>query len=229
MKKQSDFQQIVGNVNGKCAHKVRVNRNAARMFGTMKEEARQLVEQVVAEQDRDALASVAFREVDSQQFQMDFGEDTVVFNLHEDVFDLDASHPVRKSSYVKEDANRAFCGMVSIYNFLSLSINKVRPDDLGYLIGRIFINADSHFFVEGKKRLGFLYSSFDTQTLNEKAMREVMMASVLHCMESDLQVPAFDSFASLNVLQIQSINGAMGKLPARPLGFHFNKPLNPDE
>lgn len=229
MIKHSDLHQIVSNVNGKCTHKVRVKRNAASVFGTMKEDARKLVEQVMVERDKEALASVAFRDVDNLQFQMDFGEDTVVFNLHEDVFDLEASHPVRKSSYVKEDVNRAFCGMVSVYNFLSTSIGKVRPDDLGYLIGRIFINADNHFFVEGKKRLGFLYSSFDTQTFDEQAMREVMMASVLHCMESDLEVPPFDAFASLNVLQIQSINGAMGRMPARPLGFHFNKPLNPDE
>jgi len=229
MIKHPDLDGILDNVNGKCAHKVRVKQNAASVFGTMKEEARTLVEQVMAERDKEALASVAFREVDNLQFQMDFGEDTVIFNLHEDVFDLEASHPVRKTSYVKEDPNRAFCGMVSIYNFLSTSINKARLEDLGYLIGRIFINADNHFFVDGKKRLGFLYSSFDTQTFNEEAMREVLMASVHHCMESDLEVPAFEAFASLNVMQIQSINGSMGKLPARPLGFHFNKPLNPDE
>lgn len=229
MKKHLDLDLILDTVNGKCAHKMRVKQNVASVFGTMKEEARKLVEQIIAEQDKGVLASVAFRNVDNLQFQMDFGEDTIIFNLHEDVFDLEASHPVRKSSYVKEDTNRAFCGMVSIYNFLSTSINKARLDDLGYLIGRVFINAENHFFVDGKKRVGFLYSSFDTQTFNEKAMREVLIASVLHCMESDLEVPAFDAFASLNVLQIQSINGSMVKLPSRPLGFHFNKPMNPDE
>ncbi|MCF8258242.1 MAG: hypothetical protein K9J06_11845 [Flavobacteriales bacterium] len=229
MEESAAFARIVENVNGKCAHKVRVQQNAVRSFEVLRKEGEQLVGRVVAERQAASEAAVVFHDLGKMQFQMDFGEDALIFNLHEDVFDLDPGHPVRKTSYLKDDPSRGFCAMVSIYNFLTSSVGKDRADDIGYLIGRIFINADNHFFVEGKKQLGFLYSSFDTQELRPEMMREVMMASVLHCMDSDLEVPPFEMFAALNVMQIQAINGTLGTQPARPLGFHFSKTVNNDE
>lgn len=226
MKDHPSFRQILNTVNGKCSHKVAVLDHAKDVFAQMREEARQLTELVQEGCEKENGANVDFRDMGKLQFQLTFGEDTLIFNLHEDVFNLDSGHPVRKHSYVKEDGLRTFCGMVSIYNFLHSSIERNRPDDIGYLIGRVFVNADNHFFVEGKKRLGFLYSSFDSQEFLPEMMREVIMSSILHCMDYDLEVPPFEAFAALNVMQIQAINGTLGAQSSRPLGFHFNKPVD---
>lgn len=226
MKDHPSFKQILETVNTKCAHKARVLTFVNDVFTQMKEEAEQLMRALNEQCSEQCDASLAFKNISKSQFNMMVGEDVLIFNLHDDVFEIDPSHLVRKMSYIKGDGMRAFCGMVSIYNFLRTSLDKNRSEDVGYLIGRIFINGENHFFVEGKKRLGFLYGDFGSQLFDAHAMREVMMASILHCMDYDLQVPPFEAFSALNVLQIQSINGTTGSQPARPLGFHFQKPVD---
>ena len=44
-------------------------------------------------------------------------------------------------------------------------LNTIESNDLGYLIGRIFINHENHFMVQGKRQLGFLYNDFINQLL----------------------------------------------------------------
>ena len=44
---------------------------------------------------------------------------------------------------------RTYCGVINMYNFLSDSFKYNRENDLGYLIGRMFINKENTF-VEGK-------------------------------------------------------------------------------
>ena len=56
--------------------------------------------------------------------------------------------------YPEENPNRGFCGLIHIYNFLNDSFKYNRVHDLGYLIGRIFINHENHFMVQGKRQLG---------------------------------------------------------------------------
>ena len=43
------------------------------------------------------------------------------------------------TSYVKEDKNRSYCGVIHLYNFLADSFKYNRLNDVGYLIGRVFI------------------------------------------------------------------------------------------
>ena len=38
---------------------------------------------------------------------------------------------------------------------------------MGYCIGRIFINKENHYFVEGKRQLGFLYNDFMNSKMNK--------------------------------------------------------------
>lgn len=229
MRDHPAFQQILQDVNGKCAHKVRVMTSAESAFEMLKKESQVLAELLISERDPAAETSVSFKAPSRPQFHLIIGEDALVFNLHEDVFDIEPGHTARKSSYVREDDRRTFCGLISMYNYLASSIEKNRVDDIGYLIGRIFVNADGHFFVEGKKRMGYLFNDFGTQTMAPEPAREIILAAAQQCLETDLQVPPFEAFASLNVLQIQAINGTPNPQMARPLGFHFNKPTDSKE
>src|SRR4030095_16132820 len=56
--------------------------------------------------------------------------DTIVFLLHSNVFTFDNSHEIWKTSYIKEDASRAYCGQIFVYNFLSDSMKYFRGNDV---------------------------------------------------------------------------------------------------
>ena len=98
------------------------------------------------------------------QVQVYIGSDVLIFQMHTNIFRLPEEHPLWKTEYLKEDKERGYFGIINIYNFLAESYLKSRLNDLGYLIGRIFINKDEHYMVEGKGQLGFA-SSFSIGSL----------------------------------------------------------------
>lgn len=164
---------------------------------------------------------VDVKEVGEYQVQIRVAGDTVIFYMHTNIFEFDKSHRIWKTSYVKEDNNRSFCGMIQVFNFLADSFKYNRVNDLGYLIGRIFINKESHYFVEGKRQLGFLYNDFVNTTIDKAALKAIVESAILYCLNFDLFTPPFDSVKEVTVSDIQAVENSMQISTGKRLGFRF--------
>ena len=44
------------------------------------------------------------------EFQLKFGSDILIFFMHSNVFEIPRDHLVMKSSYIREDKTRSYCG-----------------------------------------------------------------------------------------------------------------------
>lgn len=152
-----------------------------------------------------------------------FGGDTMVVMMHTNVFDFDETHFVNKSAYVKEDSLREFCGMIQIYNFLSDSIKYNRDNDVGYLIARLFINKDEHFFVEGKRPLSFLYNDLEKNIISHDTMRSIIEEAMLFCLNFDLMAPPVDAINYISVDQKNNMSHSSGMPTGKRLGFVMSK------
>jgi hypothetical protein len=148
-----------------------------------------------------------------------FSGDTLVVMMHTNVFDFDESHFVNNSAYVKEDPLREFCGMIQIYNFLSDSIKYNRDNDVGYLIARVFINKDQHFFIEGKRPLSFLYNDLEKNTITPQALRSIIEEAMLFCLNFDLMAPPVDAINYISVEQKNFMSHSSGMPTGKRLGF----------
>ena len=73
--------------------------------------------------------------------------------------------------------------------FLSDSFKYNRLNDAGYLIARVFINKEKHFFVEGDKQLGMLFNDFVNQEINSTEIDKIINESMIYALNFDLQVP----------------------------------------
>ena len=124
--------------------------------------------------------------------KLKFSGDTLLFHMHTNIFDFESSHQIHKTSYVKKDKMRSFCGVINIYNFLSDSLKYNRLNDTGFLIARIFINKDIHFFVEGDKELGFLFKDFINQQINKEQMENIINSAMQYSLNFDLETPDFN-------------------------------------
>lgn len=160
---------------------------------------------------------------DNGEFETEFiiGDETLLFVIHSNIFTFDSTHSVWKSSYVQEDKDRAYCGKIFIYNFLSDSFKYNRINDLGYLIGRIFINKDDHFFVEGMKQIGNLYNDFSTLEVTDKALYEIIEAAVLYSMEFDPFTPPFEQQGEIRVGEVIDASLQSRITTGKRLGFKF--------
>jgi hypothetical protein len=148
--------------------------------------------------------------------------DLLVFEMHTNVFLFDSSHKVWNLSYVEEDNSRAYCGMISMYNFLSDSMKYKRTNDVGYLIGRLFVNKERHFLVEGKRQMGFLYNNFPTDELSATRIREVIESAILFCLNFDLLTPPYDAVQEATMGQLNENAEMINSVTAKRLGFRFH-------
>lgn len=159
--------------------------------------------------------------METLKYMLTVGSDVLVFNMHSNVFSFPKEHSIWKNTYVKEDSNRAYCGIINIYNFLADSFLHNRMNDAGYLLGRIFINVDNHFMVEGKSQLGFLFKDFMNSQFNGEAMESIFATAVQQAVEFDLQTPPYKKVNGVNVEQIKAQTSLQEMQTGKRLGFRF--------
>ena len=172
--------------------------------------------------NKDKCVKVLFSSKGKFEAQLKFSGDTLLFHMHSNVFDFPAGHTIHKTKYVNEDKLRSFCGVMHIYNFLSDSLKYNRMNDEGYLIARIFINKDSHFFVEGDKQLGFLFDDFVKQVLNTEELEKIINSAMIYSLNFDLQTPNINDVNVVSVHQILEMNENQKIRTAKRLGYKFS-------
>ena len=170
--------------------------------------------------------NISYQESGDFDAKLKFSGDTLLFHMHTNIFDFDPSHQIQNTSYVKEDKMRAFCGIINIYNFLSDSLKYNRLNDSGFLIARIFINKDRHFFVEGEEQLGFLFNDFVTQQINREHIDNIVNSAMDYSLNFDLQTPNFNDVKLISVHQILDINNNHKIKTSKRLGFQFSNETN---
>lgn len=163
-----------------------------------------------------------YREKGPFEAEFEIGGDLLIFSMHSNVFEFDNKHPVLKSPYIKDDPLRSYCGMINIYNFLADSFKYNRDKDLGYLVARIFINKDNHFFVEGKRQTEENVKSFAIDTISPGVLRQILETTIGYCIEFDLLVPPYDQVKLATVEQMQQKMTHSKMITGKRLGFVFN-------
>lgn len=172
--------------------------------------------------NKDKCVKVLFSSKGRFEAQLRFSGDTLLFHMHSNVFDFPSEHAIHKTKYVKEDKLRSFCGVIHIYNFLSDSLKYNRMNDEGYLIARIFINKDSHFFVEGDKQLGFLFNDFVKQVINTDELERIINSAMIYSLNFDLQTPNINDVNVVSVHEILEMNTNQKIRTAKRLGYKFS-------
>jgi hypothetical protein len=214
--------EILEILKTKACLKQTVFKKTAKVFQTFKKEAEILVKELSeGMKDADQKVAVSFINKDDYEIHIKFGGDILIFFMHTNVFDFEKSHPIWKTSYLKTDDLRAYCGMINIYNFLSDSFKYNRLNDVGYLVARFFMNKDDHYFVEGKKQLGFLFNDFVNETINNAKIRNIIESSILYAMDFDLLTPSYETMQNISVHEVNEVTSAMSIKTGKRLGFKF--------
>jgi hypothetical protein len=224
--KQDSTQQICNQLHSKSILKISVAKKAEEAFHHFKFHA-QNFEKIFKEEYPDSEVCVLFENKHTQSFYLQFGSDILLFMLHSNVFAFNRDHEVMKTAYVKEDKNRAYCGQISIYNFLTDSLFYQRYNDLGYLIGRVFINDDNHYYTDGKREIGQIYNNFGSNVFDAKAALTILESAMQYTINFDLLVPPYEAVKEISVHDMVEINNQ--RIPirtAKRLGFRFQADTN---
>lgn len=164
---------------------------------------------------------IEYHERNAYEIELRVAGDVLLFHMHTNVFEFDTSHQIWKTSYVKENHGRSYCGVINMYNFLADSFKYQRLNDLGYLIARLFVNNEKHYFVEGKRQLGFLYNDFANAQITAEDLRKIVESTIVYCLDFDLFTPPFDEVKVISLGQVQEDSSMMSLKTGKRLGFRF--------
>ena len=126
-----------------------------------------------------------------------------------------------KSNYIREDKRRSYCGVIRIYNFLADSFVYNRDQDLGYMIGRVFVNNEKHYFIEGKRELGMLYNNFNTSLITSESVQGIVESAIEYTTNFDLLTPPYDEVKLVSVGEMRSDLDKKSMVTGKRLGFRF--------
>ena len=168
---------------------------------------------------KDSRVKIEYKSDNDFQAHITFGGDVLFFHMHSNVFSFDPEHHIWKSSYVKEDSTRAYCGMINIYNFLSDSLKYNRMNDAGYLIMRCFFNKEKHYFADGKKELNYLFNDLVNNEITKKDITEIVETALRYAIKFELQTPPYNVMETISIAQINELSKSRHLSTAKRLGF----------
>ena len=223
----NDKEKIVELLKTKASTKQEVFRKTKEVFAEFQQYLKAKSD-VINNELTDKDVQVIYSSAGDFESKLKFSGDTLLFHMHSNVFDFPNSHPIHKTKYVKQDKLRSFCGVINIYNFLSDSFKYNRMNDAGYLIARVFVNKDKHFFVEGDKQLGFLFNDFVNQQINTDQIDKIINETMVYALNFDLQTPNFNDVKVVSVHQILDMNNNQKLKTAKRMGYKFSFETNND-
>jgi hypothetical protein len=204
--------------------KQEVYRKTISSFALLKEVLKEIAEdyreQLKDKVDENVLPT--FQEKGLFEAEFRIGGDILIFSMHSNVFVFNREHPIWKLDYIKSNPLNAYCGVFNIYNFLADSFKYNRYEDLGYLVARIFVNRENHFFVEGKRQSSELVKDFGSDELTKEYLKDIIETTIQYAIDFDLLVPPYEQVKIANVQQMQAEINHSRIQTGKRLGFKFS-------
>ncbi len=170
----------------------------------------------------DRRVRLEYRDRGKFEAQLQVANDMLIFQMHTDVFEFASDHPIRRTEYVREDAQRSYCGVVNIYNFLSDSFKFNRNADEGYLIGRIFINRERRYFVEGKQQDSLRAADFGRAEIDREALVAILESAIDFSLNFDLLMPPYEENKRVTLDQFNTRMDNSKFVTGKRLGYEFD-------
>ncbi len=224
MKPKADTDELFKLITDKSSLKNQVYNNTLLSFNTIKDVITNLSKEFIKFQSTDkSELPTTFVAKPNGKFEIDlkFGGDLLLFMMHTNVFEFPRNHEVMRTSYVKGDTNRSYCGIINVYNFLADSFKYNRVNDIGYLIGRIFVNKEMHYFIEGKRELGLIYNNFEKNILDSNSVETIIKAAIKYTVNFDLLTPHYDLVKFVQVNEMKSTIDSISLKTGKRLGYKF--------
>ena len=213
-------QSIIKLLSEKSVMKQDVYTHTIAVFNELKDLLKEKAEDLTQEISKvDKRVNIFYKDLSLQSMQLKVAGDMLDFEMHSNVFEFDRSHPMYKTSYVKENDHNTFCGIISIYNFLADSFKYNRMTDVGYLIARIFVNREKRFFVETKTKFGHKYNRFSDGPITREHLSDIVNELVIYSVTFDLFTPPFDSVRMVSVGEIQEKSSSSALRTGKRLGY----------
>ena len=214
---------ILSKISGKSALNQQVFDNTFSVFNALKETLHEMSSELDDRlEEMGHEVKIEYRDRGIFEAQLQVADDILIFSMHSNVFEFNREHIIWQNSYVRDNKANSYCGMINIYNFLSDSFKYNRSADEGYLIGRLFVNREKQYFVEGKRQISMRHNNFGTQTISKESLINIIETAMDYAVDFDLLVPPYDTVKVVTVDQLNTKIENSKMQTGKRLGYKFN-------
>ena len=217
-------KKILETIVSKSTLKQKVFDNTFATFNDLKETLLEMASEMDDQLDGllDRRVRLEYRDRGKFEAQIQVANDLLIFQMHTDIFEFAADHPIWQNPYVQGDRENSYCGLINIYNFLSDSFKFNRNADEGYLIGRIFINREKCYFVEGKQQTSMRPMQFGKAEIDSEALVRILESAIYYALNFDLLLPSYDDNKRVTVDQFNTKLDNSKFVTGKRLGYDFD-------
>lgn len=223
MESENKREQIIETLKTKSALLQHIFDNTQQVFGQLKEILQEYAVEVNERLDgtTDKRVKMEYRDRGKFEAQLQMAGDILIFSMHTNIFLFDRENIIWQNSYVKQDRQNAYCGVIHIYNFLADSFKYNRSADEGYLVARIFVNRKFQYMVEGKRQVAFRHDRFGQGAITPEALTEIIENTMAYTLDFDLLVPPYDTVKLVTVDQMNTKIENSKLQTGKRLGYQF--------
>ena len=217
-------KKILETIVSKSTLKQKVFDNTFATFNDLKETLLEMASEMDDQLDGllDRRVRLEYRDRGKFEAQIQVANDLLIFQMHTDVFEFEPNHVIWQNPYVQTDRDNSYCGVINIYNFLSDSFKFNRNADEGYLIGRIFINREKCYFVEGKHQTSMRPMQFGKAEIDSEALVRILESAIYYALNFDLLLPSYDDNKRVTVDQFNTKLDNSKFVTGKRLGYDFD-------
>ena len=217
-------ERILSTIINKSTLKQQIFDNTFSTFNELKDISFEIASELDDELDGklDKRVRIEYRDRGKFEAQLQIASDLLIFQMHTDIFEFESKHAIWQNEYVKENRDNSYCGVINIYNFLSDSFKFNRNADEGYLIGRIFINREKCFFVEGKRQTLVRPLEFGNAKITREALISILEEAVAYALSFDPYMPHPEVNKRVTVDQFNTKMDNSKFITGKRLGYDFN-------
>jgi hypothetical protein len=211
----------------KSAAKQAIYRNTLDAFNLCKKVSKELVSKLSSRiNPLDSSVLIEYRDVNELEFHVKIAGDLLIFVMHSNIVTFPDDFDLMKTDYVEADFKRRFFGHIMAYNFMADSIKYSRLNDPGYLLGRVLINIENHFYLEGVDQMDLRYKDISKNILTEEVVALMVESTMIAAVNNDLMAQDLDDIRKITVKQ-KLDNQQVSR--TQKVGFNFSYQASHDQ
>ena len=196
------LDQIFDGLKQKSAAKQAIYRNTQAAFDCLRLVSQELVLELTRKlTPLDSSVLIEYRSINDMEFHIRFSGDLLVFVMHSNIVTFPDDYGPMPGKYVEADFRRRFFGHIMAYNFMADSIKYQRLNDPGYLVGRLLVNIENRYFLEGVQQLELPENDMSDNPITPEAMRLFVESAMIAAVNNDLIAPPLPEIQKISVKQ----------------------------
>jgi hypothetical protein len=190
-------------------------------FNLMSSDSKRIISELKSKaHPADEDVTLYFRNVSKHEFHVKLAGDLLIFVMHTNIITFDDEHPVMKEEYIHRDQVNRYFGQINIYNFMFDSLRFNRGNDPGYLIGRLMLNHENRFFMEGEKPFTSRFGNISAKEIDNDVLQDIVKHSLRIAIKNDLMAPPYSRVRSITLNQKNEHTVEMGG--GQKIGFQMS-------